>query len=129
MELEILKATGRDIVSFLIGSKGIPVLLLLSLLIYIRKYFAAAFCIISISYVVGLMSMGKHMNLYDFPLNVFLGFIVIGLLLLAWLGYMIFIKEPRTPRQQPRKRQTSIFRESPSAMFFRKHGSSVFIGG
>lgn len=126
--MEALEAAGRDIFSFLLSSKGIPVLLLLGLLVYVRKYLAAAFCLACVAYIVGLMSMGRLMNVYDFPLTMFLGFIGAGLLLVGWLGYMLFIRQPAPRESRAPGRESTIFREGPPTIFFDKHGSSVFMG-
>ena len=128
--MEILQTTGRDVLSFLLSARGIPVLLLIGLLIYVRKYLAATFCFVSISYITGLMSLGKQMNVYEFPLSAFLGFVAVGLLLLAWLGYSLFIRSaPRVYTAAPR-RESTIFREpGPPTIIFDKHASSVFMSG
>ena len=127
--MDIAETIGRELASFFIGPKGISVLLLVGLLIYIRKYLAAAFFFISIAYIVGLTTLGRALTLDAFPMNMFLIYLGAGLLLVGSMGYLLFIRQPVT-----RSRNISVEQDSevvPDKNNFRifpnKGDSSVFM--
>ena len=128
--MEILHAALLDIGAFLFGMKGVIVLVLVGLLVYARKYLAALFCLASVVYVIGLASLGRFLTLNAFSVRVFMGYLAGGLLLIGWLGYLLFVRAPADERRSAPKHETSFFKGPQNGdIFFNKRDTSVFIGG
>ncbi|TET34546.1 MAG: hypothetical protein E3J72_14015 [Planctomycetota bacterium] len=129
--MEILETIGRELVSFLIGPKGISVLLLVALLVHIRKYLAAVFCFISIGYIVGLATLSRALTIEMFPVNLFLLYLGAGLLLVGTMGYLLFIRTPAPPyKPSDKEHESSVVADGNDFRFIMNKGdSSIFMHG
>jgi hypothetical protein len=129
--MEIAETIGRELVSFLIGPKGISVLLLVGLLVHVRKYLAAVFCFISISYIVGLATLSRALMIETFPVSLFLLYLSAGLLLVGSLGYLLFIRTPASPcKPSDKEHESSVIADGNDFRFIMNKGdSSIFMHG